>query len=59
MHDIFIDLMKQPLARAAGPVAKLIAKEEKLATLKLPSGEVRLISPKLVTSTAFDGYTGI
>ncbi|KAL5697033.1 60S ribosomal protein L2A [Ranunculus cassubicifolius] len=32
------------LARAAGAVAKLIAKEGKSATLKLPSGEVRLIS---------------
>nr|YP_010832657.1 ribosomal protein L2 [Astragalus jiuquanensis]WFG52399.1 ribosomal protein L2 [Astragalus jiuquanensis] len=34
------------LARAAGAVAKLIAKEGKSATLKLPSGEVRLISQK-------------
>nr|YP_009948096.1 ribosomal protein L2 [Taxillus yadoriki]QOH97221.1 ribosomal protein L2 [Taxillus yadoriki] len=32
------------VARAAGAVAKLIAKEGKSATLKLPSGEVRLIS---------------
>nr|QTT78451.1 ribosomal protein L2 [Andreaea rupestris var. fauriei] len=32
------------LARAAGAVAKLIAKEGRLATLRLPSGEVRLIS---------------
>lgn len=32
------------LARAAGAVAKLIAKEGKLATLRLPSGEVRLVS---------------
>ncbi|KAK6921491.1 Ribosomal protein L2, C-terminal [Dillenia turbinata] len=32
------------LAKAAGAVAKLIAKEGKLATLKLPSREVRLIS---------------
>nr|YP_009674176.1 ribosomal protein L2 [Diphelypaea coccinea]YP_009674178.1 ribosomal protein L2 [Diphelypaea coccinea]QDJ93987.1 ribosomal protein L2 [Diphelypaea coccinea]QDJ93989.1 ribosomal protein L2 [Diphelypaea coccinea] len=31
------------LVRAAGAVAKLIAKEGKSATLKLPSGEVRLI----------------
>nr|YP_009973892.1 ribosomal protein L2 [Danaea sellowiana]QNH93742.1 ribosomal protein L2 [Danaea sellowiana] len=32
------------LARAAGAVAKLIAKEGQLATLRLPSGEIRLIS---------------
>nr|YP_010589279.1 ribosomal protein L2 [Isoetes wormaldii]WAB48106.1 ribosomal protein L2 [Isoetes wormaldii] len=32
------------LARAAGAVAKLIAKEGQLATLRLPSGEVRLVS---------------
>jgi len=32
------------LVRTAGAVAKLIAKENNLATLRLPSGEVRLIS---------------
>nr|YP_010589068.1 ribosomal protein L2 [Isoetes cubana]YP_010589138.1 ribosomal protein L2 [Isoetes pallida]QUS64642.1 ribosomal protein L2 [Isoetes anamariae]QUS64724.1 ribosomal protein L2 [Isoetes longifolia]QUS64806.1 ribosomal protein L2 [Isoetes luetzelburgii]QUS64888.1 ribosomal protein L2 [Isoetes cipoensis]QUS64970.1 ribosomal protein L2 [Isoetes harleyi]QUS65052.1 ribosomal protein L2 [Isoetes amazonica]QUS65134.1 ribosomal protein L2 [Isoetes gardneriana]QUS65216.1 ribosomal protein L2 [Isoete len=32
------------LARAAGAVAKLIAKEGRLATSRLPSGEVRLVS---------------
>jgi ribosomal protein L2 len=32
------------LARAAGAVTKLIAKEGKPATIKLPSGEVCLIS---------------
>lgn len=32
------------LVRTAGTVAKLIAKEGKLATVRLPSGEVRLIS---------------
>nr|QBE88781.1 ribosomal protein L2 [Pharnaceum aurantium] len=32
------------LARAAGAVGKLLAKEGKSATIKLPSGEVRLIS---------------
>nr|YP_010588722.1 ribosomal protein L2 [Isoetes sampathkumaranii]WAB47481.1 ribosomal protein L2 [Isoetes sampathkumaranii] len=32
------------LARAAGAVAKLIAKEGQLATSRLPSGEVRLVS---------------
>nr|YP_009294812.1 ribosomal protein L2 [Cytinus hypocistis]AMR36141.1 ribosomal protein L2 [Cytinus hypocistis] len=31
------------LVRAAGAIAKLIAKEGKLATLKLPSGEIRFI----------------
>ena len=32
------------LVRAAGTVAQLIAKEGKLVTLRLPSGEVRLVS---------------
>jgi large subunit ribosomal protein L2 len=32
------------LVRTAGSVAKLIAKEGQLATLRLPSGEVRLVS---------------
>nr|QIM59205.1 50S ribosomal protein L2 [Exacum paucisquamum] len=44
IHNIEITLGRGgQLARAAGTVAKLIAKEGKLATLKLPSGEVRLI----------------
>ena len=47
IHNIEITLGKGgQLARAAGAVAKLIAKEGKSATLKLPSGEVRLISKK-------------
>ncbi|KAL2934523.1 50S ribosomal protein L22 chloroplastic [Bienertia sinuspersici] len=45
IHNIEITLGKgRQLARGAGAVAKLIAKEGKSATLKLPSGEVRLIS---------------
>nr|GEV42964.1 ribosomal protein L2, chloroplastic [Tanacetum cinerariifolium] len=45
IHNIEITLGKRgQLARAVGAVAKLIAKEGKLATLKLPYGEVRLIS---------------
>ncbi|XP_048228914.1 50S ribosomal protein L2, plastid-like [Ricinus communis] len=45
IHNIEITFGKGgQLARAAGAVAKLIAKEGKSATLKLPSGEVRLIS---------------
>nr|QJD20939.1 ribosomal protein L2 [Trifolium alexandrinum] len=44
IHNIEITLGRGgQLARAAGAVAKLIAKEGKSATLKLPSGEVRLI----------------
>nr|AMD61964.1 ribosomal protein L2 [Tetraplodon fuegianus] len=34
------------LVRTAGAVAKLIAKEGQLATLRLPSGEVRLVSQR-------------
>nr|YP_009298484.1 ribosomal protein L2 [Actinidia tetramera]AON77202.1 ribosomal protein L2 [Actinidia tetramera] len=45
IHNIEITLGKGgQLVRAAGTVAKLVAKEGKLATLKLPSGEFRLIS---------------
>ena len=45
IHNIEITLGKGgQLARAAGAVAKMIAKEGKLATLRLPSGEVHLIS---------------
>ncbi|KAK8990032.1 hypothetical protein V6N11_008551 [Hibiscus sabdariffa] len=40
IHNIEITLGRGgQLARAAGAVAKLIAKEGKSATLKLPSGE--------------------
>ncbi|KAL8256358.1 hypothetical protein R6Q59_031425 [Mikania micrantha] len=40
IHNIEITLGKGgQLARAAGAVAKLIAKEGKLATLKLPYGQ--------------------
>ncbi|MFQ6629673.1 hypothetical protein Gotur_008239 [Gossypium turneri] len=45
IHNIKITLGRGgQLVRAAGAVAKLIAKEGKSATLKLHSGEVRLIS---------------
>ncbi|KVI01590.1 Ribosomal protein L2 [Cynara cardunculus var. scolymus] len=45
IHNIEITLGKGgQLARAAGAVVKLIAKEGKSNTLKLPSGEVHLIS---------------
>nr|YP_010273734.1 50S ribosomal protein L2 [Dinetus racemosus]UKO32142.1 50S ribosomal protein L2 [Dinetus racemosus] len=45
IHNIEITLGRGgQLARAAGAGAKLIAKEGKSARLKLPSGEVRLIS---------------
>nr|YP_009250968.1 ribosomal protein L2 [Geranium incanum]AMY95979.1 ribosomal protein L2 [Geranium incanum] len=47
------------LARAAGAVAKLIAKEGKSATLKLPSGEVRLISQKCSATVGQVGNVGV
>nr|AIS35844.1 ribosomal protein L2 [Epipogium aphyllum]AIS35848.1 ribosomal protein L2 [Epipogium aphyllum] len=45
IHNIEITLGKGgQLARSAGALAKLIAKNSGLVTLRLPSGEVRLIS---------------
>nr|QYB21582.1 ribosomal protein L2 [Halocarpus bidwillii] len=45
IHNVEIQARKGgQLARAAGAVAELIAKENGLATIRLPSGEVRLIS---------------
>ncbi|KAF5756859.1 putative ribosomal protein L2 [Helianthus annuus] len=46
-------------ARAAGAVAKLIAKEGKSATLKLPSGEVRLISKNCSATVGQVGNVGV
>ncbi|MBA0765134.1 hypothetical protein Gotri_014383 [Gossypium trilobum] len=51
IHNIEITLGRGgKLARAAGAVAKLIIKEGKSATLKLPSGEVRSISKNYSTT---------
>jgi len=47
------------LARAAGAVAKLIAKEGKLATLRLPSGEVRLVSQNCLATVGQVGNVGV
>ena len=60
MHNIEITLGKGgQLARAAGAVAKLIAKEGKSATLKLPSGEVRLISKNCSATVGQVGNVGV
>ncbi|KAJ8429273.1 hypothetical protein Cgig2_000761 [Carnegiea gigantea] len=60
IHNIEMTLGKGgQLARAAGFVAKLIAKEEKLATLKLPSGEVRFISKNCSTIVGQVGNIGV
>nr|YP_010178118.1 ribosomal protein L2 [Euphorbia hirta]YP_010178140.1 ribosomal protein L2 [Euphorbia hirta]QUV73628.1 ribosomal protein L2 [Euphorbia hirta]QUV73650.1 ribosomal protein L2 [Euphorbia hirta] len=60
IHNIEITLGKGgQLARAAGAVAKLIAKEGKSATLKLPSGEVRLISKNCSATIGQVGNTGV
>ncbi|GAY36183.1 hypothetical protein CUMW_279450, partial [Citrus unshiu] len=59
IHNIEITLGKGgQLARAAGAVAKLIAKEGKSATLKLPSGEVRLISKNCSATVGQVGNVG-
>nr|YP_010176727.1 ribosomal protein L2 [Vicia costata]QSQ72473.1 ribosomal protein L2 [Vicia costata] len=60
IHNIEIKLGKGgQLARAAGAVAKLIAKEGKSATLKLPSGEVRLISKNCSATVGQVGNVGV
>nr|YP_009002351.1 ribosomal protein L2 [Phelipanche ramosa]ANX10229.1 ribosomal protein L2 [Phelipanche aegyptiaca]CDL93437.1 ribosomal protein L2 [Phelipanche ramosa] len=46
------------LVRAAGAVAKLIAKEGKSVTLKLPSGEIRLISQNCLATVGQVGNVG-
>nr|UDY68640.1 ribosomal protein L2 [Cephalaralia cephalobotrys] len=60
IHNIEITRGKGgQLARAAGAVAKLIAKEGKSATLKLPSGEVRLISKNCSATVGQVGNVGV
>ncbi|GAB2215648.1 hypothetical protein Drorol1_Dr00020039 [Drosera rotundifolia] len=60
IHNIEITLGKGgQLARAAGAVAKLIAKEGKSATVKLPSGEVRLISKNCSATIGQVGNVGV
>ncbi|KAK7847307.1 50s ribosomal protein l2 [Quercus suber] len=60
IHNIEITLGKGgQLARAVGAVAKLIAKEGKSATLKLPSGEVRLISKNCSATVGQVGNVGV
>nr|YP_009441024.1 ribosomal protein L2 [Adenophora divaricata]ARO35001.1 ribosomal protein L2 [Adenophora divaricata] len=60
IHNIEIAIGKGgQLARAGGAVAKLIAKEGKSATLKLPSGEVRLISKKCSATVGQVGNLGV
>ncbi|PNT12338.2 hypothetical protein POPTR_011G074401v4 [Populus trichocarpa] len=60
IHNIEITLGRGgQLARAAGVVAKLIAKEGKSATLKLPSGEVRLISKNCSATVGQVGNAGV
>lgn len=44
------------LVRAAGTLAQLIAKEGQLATLRLPSGEVRLVSQDCIATVGQVGH---
>lgn len=56
IHNIEIQPGKGgQMARAAGAVAQIVAKEGRLATIRLPSGEVRLI---LQTCLATVGQVG-
>ncbi|VAH75144.1 unnamed protein product [Triticum turgidum subsp. durum] len=60
MHNIEITRGRGgQLARAAGAVAKLIAKEGKSATLRLPSGEVRLVSQNCLATVGQVGNVGV
>uniref|UniRef100_UPI00300322A6 ribosomal protein L2 n=1 Tax=Amorphophallus tonkinensis TaxID=1720486 RepID=UPI00300322A6 len=60
IHNIEITLGKGgQLARAAGAVVKLLAKEGKSATLRLPSGEVRLISQNCLATVGQVGNVGV
>ncbi|KAG5568935.1 hypothetical protein H5410_064058 [Solanum commersonii] len=60
IHNIQITLGKGgQLARAMGAVAKLIANEGKSATLKLPFGEVRLISKNCLAIVRQVGNVGV
>nr|ANP26254.1 ribosomal protein L2 [Monotropa hypopitys] len=60
IHNIEITLGRGgQLVRAAGTRAKLIAKEGKSATLKLPSGEVRLISQNCSATVGQVGKGGL
>ena len=60
IHNIEITLEKGgQLARAVGAVAKLIAKKGKSTTLKLPSGEVRLISKNCSATIGQVGNVGV
>ncbi|KAJ8429226.1 hypothetical protein Cgig2_009382 [Carnegiea gigantea] len=60
IHNIEMTLGKGgQLARAAGTVAKLIAKEGKSATLKLASGEVRFISKNCSATVGQVGNVGV
>ncbi|CAA6675818.1 unnamed protein product [Spirodela intermedia] len=60
IHNIEITLGKGgQLARAVGAVAKLIAKEGKSTTLRLPSREVRLISKNCLAIVRQVGNVGV
>ncbi|KAH1113691.1 hypothetical protein J1N35_007069 [Gossypium stocksii] len=60
IHNIEITLGRGgQLARAAGAIAKLIEKEGKSTILKLPSGEVRLISKNYSATVGQVGNVGV
>ena len=60
IHNIEITLRKGgQLARAMSAVAKLIAKEGKSATLKLPSRKVCLISRNCSATIGHVGIVGV
>nr|YP_009121255.1 ribosomal protein L2 [Epipogium roseum]AII40865.1 ribosomal protein L2 [Epipogium roseum] len=60
IHNIEIKLGKGgQLARSAGTLAKLLAKDNKSVTLRLPSGEVRFISNKCLATVGQVGNAGI
>jgi large subunit ribosomal protein L2 len=57
VHNIEINPGKGgQFARAAGATAQIIAKEGKLATLRLPSGEIRLILQNCIATVGQVGH---
>jgi len=57
VHNIELTPRKgAQLARAAGSMAQIVAKEGQLATLRLPSGEIRMVSQNCLATVGQVGH---